>query len=239
MLTKEQILVFSQLDTYYKSVVPLVGTNDNIRSACESAHEFAIGNSTKTAIDLADALIMPSDAPIAYVNGAVCLLWKHAASLPPGMTSGVFKSIVEKMLDESLSVQRISRRHFADLRNEFFETARVRANQCFNRFAFACFPHQFCSVVSPKRLWAVINELDRCGLLPSNDGRNAKANEPDAEWHNARMASIPPQIDTEWYDLCETIVPLLKEAFSHKDYAEHSCFLARIGEHLHRMGVPV
>lgn len=242
MLTKFQINLFSQLDAHYKAQVPLEGESANMRGACEMVREFAIDRSSKSATDIADELIMPSDTPIAYVNGAVKLTWKHKGIT--SLTSEVFEKIIKKMLDESLSSQRISRRHFMDLRQEFFDAAQCEPNQCFNRFAFACYPTQFCSVVSPKRLRAVLNELNRRGLLsPSWMGialPTMASFDPDVAWHNDIIAAQPDKFDTdEWYDLCETVVPILKEAFPLHDYAEHTCFLARMGKRLNDLGVPV
>lgn len=242
MLTQNQIDLFAQLDAYYKLQEPLEGSSANIRSACEMVREFALGHSTKTAADIADELIMPSDTPIAYVNGAVQLTWNRKGIT--SLTSNVFVKIIKKMLEESLSSQRISRRHFMDLRDEFFDAAQCEPNQCFNRFAFACFPLQFCSVVSPKRLRTVLNELNKRGLLyPDWTGcllPEMKDFEPDVNWHKAVIANQPKKFEEdEWYDLCETVVPVVKEAFPLRDYGEHSCFLARIGQHLNKLGVPV
>lgn len=240
MLTKNQIDLFAQLDAYYKLQEPSEGRSANIRSACEMVREFALGRSAKTAADIADELIMPSDTPIAYVNGAVQLTWDHRGIT--SLTSRVFEKIIKKMLEESLSSPRISRRHFMDLRDEFFEAAQCEPNQCFNRFAFACFPLQFCSVVSPKRLRAVLNELNHLSLLnPNWTGcplPETKVLDPDVDWHKAIIEKQPKKFDEdEWYDLCETVVPVVNEAFPLRDYGEHSCFLARIGQHLNKLGV--
>ncbi len=237
MLTKEQIRLFTQLNAYYEALVPLEGESANMMGTCEMVREFALGSSAKTAAGIADELIMPSHTPIAYVSGAVEVL-------RPGLSSNAFEKIVEKMLDESLSTQRISRRHFMDLRQEFFDAAQYEANQCFNRFAFACFPLQFCSVVSPKRLRAVLNELNHRGLLYPNWSGSAlpkmKSLDPDGAWHKEVMDKQPKRFDEdEWYDLCEAVVSVLREAFPLQDYAEHSCFLARIGTRLKDLGVPV
>ncbi len=237
MLTKNQVARFAQLDAYYKTKVPLENDSVNLRTACEMVRESAISRSSTPIVNLADELIMPSSTLIAYVRGAVEVL-------RPKVTSGAFCKIVEKMREESLSTEKISRRHFLDLRQEFYDAAQYRSEQCFNRFTFACFPLQFCSVVSPRRLRAVLNELNRHGLLTPNwtgcSFPKMKSLAPDVGWHENILASQPKKHnDDEWYNLCETVMPVIKEAFPLRDYAEHSCFLARIGKRLNELGVSV
>ena len=240
MLTQEQIQQFARLDDHYRNNINPHLDNDspNLRSACGFVRSFAIGLSAQTATDVADALIMPAHTNIAFVNGTIQVIWSGQQIVS---TSAVFSDIVEEMAAESLSGRRISRNRFLKWREQFFEVAQYRAEQCFYRFLFACFPQQFCSIVNPVRLRAIMNELDHRGLLQPNWRGGALPQfpdmEPDADWHRALHRNQPAISTTGWYDMCETVVPVLQEAFPLSDYAEHSCFLARIGLHLHNLGL--
>jgi hypothetical protein len=152
---------------------------------------------------------MPAHTTIAFVNGAIDVTWRR---LHIDATSAVFSDIVKEMATESLSERRISRSRFLTWREAFFRAAQYRANQCFNRFLFACFPQQFCSVVSPARLRAVMKELVNQGLL---DDFQVTTND-----------------DAEWFDLCQHVVPVIRAAFPKRDYADHSTFLAAMGDAL-------
>jgi hypothetical protein len=123
-----------------------------------------------------------------------------------------YHPILCEMLQQASVSKAITRDQYLRWQHSFFDLVGFHARLVFNRLVFTCFPTQFCSVVDVGRLRRVMDELVRQGLLDAFQVAEAD--------------------DTEWFDLCQHVVPVIRAAFPKRDYADHSTFLAAMGDAL-------
>lgn len=151
--------------------------------------------------------VMPVRNAIAAVTGAPDAMW---AKMRSKRTEAVFIPLLKEMFGVAASCDRISRERFCDWRGRFFDAADYNANQTFNRLVVACFPKQFCSVVAPTRLQAAIGKLNGKGVMAP--------------------VAVQMRSDGAWFDLCEAIVPIIKESLLNYDLASQVSFIAAIAD---------
>ena len=151
--------------------------------------------------------VMPVSNKIATVTGAPDAMW---ARWHIQRTEAVFIPLLKEMFGVAASCDCISRVQFCDWRRKFFHAADYNANQTFNRLVVACFPKQFCSVVAPTRLQAAIGKLNGKGLMAP--------------------VAVKMRSDGAWFDLCEAIVPIIKEGLLNYDLASQVSFIAAIAD---------
>ena len=156
-------------------------------------------------------LILAVDNGVANVNQGNIQMRRGQGTANP-MDETDFHPILCEMLQQVSVSKPITRDQYLRWQQGFFSCVGFRARLVFNRLVFTCFPTQFCSVVDVGRLRLVMDELGRQGLLAPflvTKGDNA-----------------------EWFDLCQHVVPVIHEAFPTRDYADHSTFLAAMGDAL-------
>ena len=174
----------------------------NIREVCSKARTWA-ATPERIGRYVIDQLVWQPQNGIANVgHGGI---EEHSAA---GLSHEAFFPKVTTMLCTAAKSNTITKTQYASWKDAFFATAGYNAHVVFNRLAFACFPTQFCSVIDEVRLRRV------CSLLQT-------------ERIACEGIDLPQK---DWFDLCELIVPIVREAFPDKDYADHSTFLAAIGD---------
>ena len=151
--------------------------------------------------------IMPISNKIATVAGVPDAMW---ARWHIQRTESVFIPLLKEIFGVAASCDHISREQFCQWRNEFFKSAGYKANQVFNRLIVVCFPKQFCSVIAPMRLKAANEKMHLKGLMASIvvDMKSAGA----------------------WFDLCEAIIPVVREGLANFDLASQISFLAALAD---------
>ena len=179
---------------------------DRIHAAFAEARAYANAPETidqKTVREF----VMPVCNKVATVSGAPDAIWARR-HIP--RTESVFIQLLKEIFCFAASNDSITRKQFCEWRKSFFDCAGYGANQTFNRLVFPCFPKQFCSVVSPSRLNAAIGKLHEEGFMASIvvDMKSAGA----------------------WFDLCEAIIPVVREGLANFDLASQISSIAAIAD---------
>lgn len=151
--------------------------------------------------------IMPVITKVATIAGAPDAMW---ARWNIQRTEPDFIPLLKEMLGVSVSSARITREQFCKWRKEFFKCAGYKANQAYNRLVVACFPEQFCSVVTPSRLKVAIGKMHGEGLMAS--------------------VVVDMTSDGAWFNLCEAIVPAVKEGLPGFGLVSRVSFIAAIAD---------
>ena len=174
----------------------------NIRDVCAKARTWAAAPE-RIDSNVIDLLVWKAQNGIANVD-----FGNVAVQGQDGLVHESFFPIVTTMLCTAAKSNAVTKTQYSAWKDAFFATAGYNAYVVFNRLVFACFPTQFCSVIDTERLRNV------CSLLQTKGGA-------------CEGIDISQK---DWFDLCELIVPIVREAFPDKDYACHSTFLAAIGD---------
>ncbi len=150
----------------------------------------------------------------------------------------IFYPFLCSVLCHASKTNAISHRMFNQWLESFFTGPVQRKHWLvFNRVVFVCFPTQFCSVVDVDRLRKVCGKLADLGVI-DRPGRVRQVQLTDTtNWADDVLDSNRPPcedgfMDMDWFDLCEYIVPIVQKVFPDRDYADHSTFLAAMGDAL-------
>lgn len=206
-MTEQQKKSFAELYKEYAQRYSRFGRSQiSIKAVCAKAHEWAKASSfaNDEAIKL---LIEKQGNGISNVGRSVVYLQRTKST----KRDEAIRSLLSEMFNATKNTGEITRVQYDTWKTRFFAT--VEGHQLeviFNRLIFAIFPEQFCSVAKPERLLRICNAIQkRTGVrLTLTDKMLA---------------------DVHWLDLCELIVPIVREALPNKDYAARSTFLAAIG----------
>ena len=182
----------------------------DIRKVCDQARTWSAAPEL-IGPDAVHTLILAADNDVANVDRGSVPAQRTHLNLPPLDDTALVRFLQEVLHQASVS-QTLTRNQYLRWQNSFFTFVGFHAWQVFNRLVFTCFPTQFCSVVDAERLRLVMNELVNQGLLDD--------------------FQVTTNNDAEWFDLCQLVVPVVQEAFPTRDYADHSTFLAAMGDAL-------
>ena len=203
----------TQALTHYSAISPkMASIAINIRSCCNAAREWI--NSGKPApIAAVQRLIIEPNNGIAYPDrGAINAM--RARMGKPALPPNAFVKLLSDMFAIVRKSSRIEESQYRNFENVFFKEAGFSARVVFNRLVFALFPEQFCAVPSVERLLKIGKQMVADGLLPT--------------------ASQNALIGTNWFKLCDAIVPVITSGLPSCDYADRSALLVAIGDYVSR-----
>ena len=202
-MTEQQRQKFAELYNKYTGTQNNFKGQDqqNIREVCAKARTWTTTPERIGRCVIGQLVWQPGNGIANVGHGGI---GEHGTA---GLSHESFFPIVTTMLCTAARSNTITKTQYAAWKNAFFATAGYNAHVVFNRLAFACFPTQFCSVIDEERLRRVCSLLQTEGVACEGIDLSQK----------------------DWFDLCELIVPIVREAFPDKDYADHSTFLAAVG----------
>lgn len=207
-MTGQQKQKFVELYDKYECEWSHFGTcQTNIKTVCSKAQEWAnaTGSPSDEAVEL---LIRKQKRGIASVGKSEVFLNKGGPSAAAKQNEA-FRDLMAEIFKAAKAGSRIDHAKYGAWKERFFIAADgYKLEVIFNRLIMAIFPKQFCSVIKPERLLRICNALQ--------------------EWTGVRLSETS-LADKDWFDLCELIVPVVREALPDKDYAARTAFLAAIG----------
>lgn len=206
-MTKEQKATLAKLFTEFAQQDAMFGRSQiNIRTVCAKVRVWA-ETSNPPNDEAVELLIRKQSNGIANVGKATVFLYRAKPSTSANIDK-YFCELLLEMFKENKPNGRIDHKQYAKWKERFFAASGYKLEVIFNRLVFAIFPEQFCSVPKPERLLRICNALQK--------------------WAGLGL-SEKPFANLDWFELCELIMPIVREAFPDKDYAARSTFLAAVG----------
>ena len=207
-MTEQQKHKFAELYDRHERTDSGIGVYQaRIKYTCLKAQKWvaATSNPDDEAVEL---LVKKQSNGIANVGRSASYL-QRAKPSSAARQNKAFRDLMAEMFKSAKADGRIDHTKYDAWKERFFKVADgYKLEVIFNRLVFAIFPEQFCSVPKPERLLRICNALQ--------------------EWTGVRLSETP-LADKDWFDLCELIEPVVREALPSKDYAARSAFLAAIG----------
>lgn len=207
-MTGQQRQKFAALYDEYKHKYSNFGRSQaNIKTVCLKARECA-KSSVKPSDETIDLLIRRQGNGIANVGRSAVFL-QRGLSLHASQQNMDYVNLLSDMFAFARTGDRIDQKKYGNWKERFFAASGdIKLEVIFNRLVFAIFPEQFCSVPKPERLFQICNAIQ--------------------DWTGVQL-SKKLLANMDWFELCELIVPVVREALQDKDYAARSTFLATVG----------
>ncbi len=199
-------MTFHQAAMRYSGLFPKMSQDEvRIRSFCNSARKMIVSGKPVTSATV-DILVHKN--VIANADRGEILPFRRARKMPP-LPTNAFADLLDKMFDIARVSPTISHDQYKVWKCDFFKEAGFKAEVVFNRLVFTLFPEQFCSVSKRMRLCDVAQQLIGDGLIATGVAGKLRG--------------------TDWFTLCDRIMPAIKHGFPTKDFAYCSAFVAAVG----------